>query len=226
MKKLIALFMLVFIVFSIYGCNNEDLEIDNSISEIRMDIYEGRGDFFDVNIFIGKRETPYNLDGISEQLVDYCLIFVMPAEELEEGYALNFTLSGGNYNESGVLAEDPSTGKFQIDIGKYYSGVSELNLTLFCGEITESVIVKSRFDDNMIRWKDALTIAMDNLSESFDKAFNDKNFFGEIFIRFVNNPLMGEDKYFWYVMLRDREGKMSTVLIDSSNSDVVAKNIT
>jgi len=218
--------MLVFIVFTVYGCKTEDSEIDNSISEIRMDIYEGRGNFFDVSIFIGKRESPYNLDGISERLVDYCLISVMPAEELEEGYALNFTLDGGSYKESGTLAEDPATGKFRIDIGKYYNDVTDLNLTLNCGEIIESVIVTSKFNDSMIHWKEALSIAKENLSESFTNAFTDKNFYGEIFIRFVNNPLMGEDKYFWYVMLRDRNGKMSTVLIDCINSAVVAKNIT
>ena len=225
MKKLIIAVILTVSLLFAFGCNREDAQIDDSISEIRMDIYEGRGDFFDVNIFIGKRESPYNLDGISEKLVDYCLINVMPAEELEEGYTLNFTLNGGKYNESGTLTEDPATGKYRIDIGKYYSGVTELNITFNCGEIVESVILTSKFDGNMIRWKDALSIAKDSLPKSFSDAFSDKVFNGEIFIRFVNNPLMGEDKYFWFVMLRDRNGKMSTVLIDSMSSAVVAKNI-
>lgn len=226
MKKIILLSMCLIILIAAFGCNSEADRIENSISEIRMDIYEGRGEFFDVSIYIGKRENPYNLDGISEKLIDYCLINVMPAEELEEGYALSFTLNGGKYNESGTLSEDPATGKFRIDLGKYHAGITELNITLGCGEITESVIVTSKFDSSMIRWKDALDIAKENLSESFNSAFNDKDFHGEIFIRFVNNPLMGEDKYFWYVMLRDRGGKMSTVLIDSIDSTVVAKNIT
>lgn len=225
MKKILCLIIFAVMAFAVTGCNSEESRIDNSISEIRMDIYEGRGDFFDVSIFIGKRESPYNLDGISEKLVDYCLINVMPAEELEEGYVLNYTLSGGKYNESGTLAEDPATGRFRADLGKYFTGISELNITLSCGEITEPIVLKSKFNDNMIRWKDALVVAKENLSDSFKKAFVDKDFHGEIFIRFVNNPLMGEDKYFWYVMLRDRGGKMSTVLIDCTNSTVVAKNI-
>jgi hypothetical protein len=226
MKKLLILFMLAAVTLLFCCCYSEDTQIESNISEIRMNIFEGRGDFFDVSIYIGKRESPYNMDGISERLVDYCLIDVMPAEELDEGYALNFTLNGGKYNESGTLMEDPATGRFRADLGKYYSDISELNVTLSCGEIGESVIVSAKFNDNMIRWKDALSIAKDNLAESFQNAFVDKSFQGEIFIRFVNNPLMGEDKYFWFVMLRDRGGKMSTVLIDSLNSSVVAKNIT
>lgn len=225
MKKIILYVICAAFCLSCSGCSSEDSQIDKSISEIRMDLYEGRGDFFDVNIYIGKRESPYYLDGISEKLVDYCLISVMPAEALEEGAVLNFNLSGGKFKENGTLTEDPSTGRFRFDIGKYFTGAQELNLTLSCGEITESVIVYSKFTSEMIRWKDALTIARENLWESFTNAFVDNEFFGEIFIRFVNNPLMGEDKYFWFVMLKDRNGKISSVLIDSINSAVVAKNI-
>lgn len=226
MKKLLLVFIAAMFLACCWGCAGKDTVIDNSISEIRLDIYEGRGEFFDVNIYIGKRESPYILDGISEKLVDYCLINVMPAEELEEGYALYFTLTGGSYNESGTLIEDLATGKFRIDLGKYYSGISELNITFNCGEIYESVTLTSKYSTDMIQWKDALAIAKDSLTESFADAYSGKDFLGEIFIRFVNNPFMGEDKYFWFIMLKDRNGKMSTVLIDSVDSTVVARNIT
>lgn len=226
MKKTLLFFLTIIIAVSVSACADKDSLIDNSISEIRMDIYEGRGEFFDVSIYIGKRESPYELNGISEKLVDYCLINVMPVEELEEGYALYYTLTGGEYNENGTLLEDPATGKFRADIGRYYSGVSELNITFNCGEIYESVILTSKYSTDMIQWKDALKIARENLSDSFESAYSDKDFYGEIYIRFVNNPLMGEDKYFWFVMLRDRNGKVSTVLIDSIDSTVVARNVT
>jgi hypothetical protein len=225
-KKITAAVLAVFCVFAFYGCLNKESAIDMSISELRLDIYEGRGEFFDVSIYIGKRESPYVLDGISEKLVDYCLINVMPAEELEEGYGLHFTLTGGKYNESGTLAEDPATGKFRADLGKYYGGTEELNITFNCGEIYESVTLHSRYKSDMIKWKDALEVAKENLAQSFSEAYSGKEFNGEIFIRFVNNPIMGEDKYYWFVMLRDRNGKMSTVLIDSIDSKVVARNVT
>ena len=225
MKRLLCAVLLALLIIFTSACGGEQDIIDSNISEIRIDIFEGRGEVFDVSIYVGKRESPYNFDGISEKLVDYCLINVMPAEELEEGYALTFTLTGGKFNESGALSEDPATGRFRTDIGKFYTGVEELNITLNCGEITESVVLQSKFDTSMIRWKDALAIAKENLAESFSAASVGKDFHGEIFIRFINNPIMGEDKYYWFVMLRDRNGKISTILIDCVSSAVVTKNI-
>ena len=84
MKRCILYIIIFVLAYSMSACSDRESLLDNSISEIRMDIYEGRGDFFDVSIYIGKRESPYELNGISERLVDYCLINVMPAEELEE----------------------------------------------------------------------------------------------------------------------------------------------
>ncbi|NLK17948.1 MAG: hypothetical protein GX304_05500 [Clostridiales bacterium] len=225
MKRIFFALSLALCLALACACGGEQDVIDSNISEIRIDIFEGRGDFFDVTIYVGKRESPYNFDGISEKLVDYCLINVMPAEELEEGYALNFTLTGGKFDESGTLTEDPSTGRFRTDIGKFYTGVTELNITLSCGEVVETVILHSKFDSNMIRWKDALAIAKENLVESFNAAYVEGVFHGEIYIRFINNPVMGEDKYYWFVMLRDRNGKVSTILIDSVSSAVVTKKI-
>lgn len=224
MKKLLFFFMSVLFLLGAVACSTPDTKIDNSISEIRLNIYEGRGEVFDVNIFIGKRENPYNLDGYSGKLVDYCLISVMPAEDFSDG-ELRFTLSGGNYNEGGTLIEDPTNGKFRFDTGKYYADVAEINVTLTVGDITETVIVNAKYSTEMINWKDALGIAKENLSDSFDVAFSGDEFYGEVFIKFVNNPMMGEDKYYWFVMLKDRNGKLSSVLIDSMNREVVAKNV-
>lgn len=225
MKKILLLILAIIITVSFVACSGADNKIDKSISEIRLNLYEGRSDIFDVSIFIGKRENPYHVDGISENLTNYCLISVTPAEQLADGEELKFTLNGGAYNTSGILKEDKSTGKYRVDIGNYYAEVSEINITFTAGEITDTVIVKSRHTTDMLSWKDALNIARETLAESFNSALSGDEFCGEIFIRFVNNPLMGEDKYFWFIMLKDRNGKLSSVLIDSVSKEVVTKNI-
>lgn len=226
MKKRISAVLLVLMLLAGFAaCGGVDTEIDKNISEIRLNLYEGNSDAFEVTIFIGKRENPYSLDGVSSALVDYCLINVMPSGDIPGEVTLSYQLSGGKYNQTGNLTKDIATGRYRADALAYHADTPEINITISGGDIVDSVIVKAKHSTDMMTWKDALSLARESLSESFAEAFSGDQLKGEIFIRFVNNPLIGEDKYFWYVLLKDQRGKLSSVLIDSLSREIVAKNV-
>ena len=206
MRKRIAVLFLVsaFSAIALTACGGLLDEYKKVISDFRDVVLSGSSENYSVNIISGFREENFSLDGESGGKVDYILFTVTPVSDVG---SVGIDVTVGETNYSLICNKHP--------LGNTYSAELPVRLTADSLALTvngEAVTAQTVVPGIAISGENALEIAKDALD--LDAA-------QEIYVRIIENPIISDGNYYWYVAAYS-DGNTSAVLINVSSGSILA----
>lgn len=213
--------IVAFMVALFSGCSSSSA-ISN-VSDDRYGVFDGECENFNATLIYGKRETPYKLDGIANELVDFAIISVNFPNKIAENEVVTYSLTAGDKKSSGNLERNPYTNEYMVDTKLALSGDETVNLVVqsdSCEETSLSLTNRSKTWE--IDHEKALELGAKSLKEEIN-AFK-KNGGYEIQIKIATQQKTNFGTYYWNFYVISTSGKRHSVLISVSNGEILVKN--
>lgn len=227
MKKIVSFYIFTAICISIVGlftaCGSTKNKNEESISEYRSDLYYGENERFKVELITGYRENPFEIDGVSGTKCDYTLITVTPKHSITDK---SFEIIVNNNDEqkmSGTALKHPYKDSYSFEY-MAKTKADKITVTLSDGNSDSSVDLQNVRKESEIGGEQALEKAFESLEECIRPYMNKDKFNGEIYLRYIKNPIGDDGKYFWYVAFvpAAQPDKSIAALIDVITGEVKA----
>jgi len=210
----------VALIASACSANALPKAITDNISEIRTNIYSSPDSANVINVITGTRENPYKIDGITGKIGQYTVITYTPAQVVPN-MEYSYKLTAGDKEYSGKMEVHPMGTSVAAEFGTALT-VAEISVVITPKGGSEQLypLTGKYCGDEMIKWEDAVSAAMNTLKEPLAAMFDGKTLKGEVFIRLTNEP-KSSDLIYWYVSFCDGD-KTIAALIDARTGQVVA----
>lgn len=226
MKKIVSILIFtafcVSIVMLSTACGSAKNKYADSISEYRSDVYYGENERFKVELISGYRENPFEIDGVSGTKCDYTLITVTPKNATTDK-SFEITVNNAENEINGTALRHPYKDSFSFE---YMSKTKadKITVTLSDGNSVSSVDLQNVRKETEISGEQALDKALAALEESLQPYMNKDKFNGEIYLRYIKNPIGDDGKYFWYVAFvpSAQPDKSVAALVDVITGEVKA----
>lgn len=218
MKRVISIFMAV-LSLCLMGCNKNIEKYDKYISELRSNLYIYESENLSVTAISGRRETPFSLDGVAGDMIEYTVITIEPTFVPGKEYRYKTSINDVEY--SGSFLVHPFGKTLSCDIPVKCEN-QLITIDIISGEETITVQLASVVTENMINAETALSIALIKLKTQVESLKSGSDFNGEIYIRLTQNPIDNKGGYFWYVAFVSENDLTYAVLINPLTSEVVA----
>jgi len=221
LKRLILFILCIVFTFSslfaISGCDYVDDKKElEKVSDLRCYYFTGNSDNYFVEMYGGKRESPFIADGAQGKLKDYVKIKVLVKSGEE-----------GDYEYHIGINEEEYQGKLSMEVlgGMYVANLeateleSEYVLKITHNGKTEEVRLKSALSEDCLSWQKAKEKAEKELSDCI------ADFSGEyeVYVKFIEGE-RNSFNYFWYVAFLNGE-KVCATLIDVKTGKIIAKRV-
>ena len=201
MKKIVSILILsaacALLMFFAPACGAAGNKYESSISEYRSDVYAGENERFRITLITGDRENPFEIDGVSGEKNDYTLITVVPKNATADK-SLEITAVAGGKDIKGTAIRHPYKDSFSFEFMAKTSA-EEVTVTLSDGNSDSSVTLSNVRGEAEISGRQALENAAEALEDSLSPFCSKDKFSGEIYLRYIENPIASDGKYFWYV---------------------------
>ncbi len=223
MKKLRNIALILGVCIVLAGCSRLYQNAQNSIAEVRQNIYTGENESMVASFMAGKREEDYVINGVSTPLIEFGVIAVS-LQNVNVGYAKtgSFSLLSGKDRYSGELQLNPFDNSYVADIGKIIDTDDDISLTVTIGSFTAEVSLQK----TNVKWKlncdDALKTACKALKSEL-KSWGKKSFDGEVYVKIIHDSKISSTDYFWYVSFVNTTGTMHSVIIHPITGEILAK---
>ncbi len=211
MKKVVVSVITLLVLSTFIGCKSQLDKNMQNVSEYRDTLYLASGNNFSVQVISGIKETPYEINGISEDKRNFTVITVTPKDFISGG-TYRYKLSYSNRDIEGELIQHPFAESFSVDVGEKVSG--DITLEVSGEGASENFELKNVIPANKISTDKAYDIAIKKLKVIPKK--------GESYLRIVSNPIDDEGGYFYYVAFADGNGNIKAVLLDILDGSVRA----
>lgn len=217
MKKFFILFVTLIVCACFCGCTGST---NKAISYKQTTYLIGECEQFNLTVISGKRESPYVMDGVRGDLVEFCAITLKPNSNdgVNQNYGYEVNVDGESY--TGSLNKDTFGTTFSGDIGVDI-GESITSIVIKFGDETTTVMLENMMANALIGADDALSIAENALKDTLSQLEEDDK--REIYLKFVSDIIGDESVYYWYVAYVGEGGRYSAVLIDVVSGDIIAK---
>jgi len=230
MKKLaifskIVMFVLLMVVGVIssvvfVGCGGLGIKeiAKNSISELHLNYFSGGTQNFGVAMWSGLREEPYIEDGIKGDMVQFCVLSIVP----NAGFEINgaeFTVEVNKQTYSGVFERSPFDRSYASDLKISLNDTDEIFVYIILNgetEIAKLECISSKFK---ITSTQAIDLAIQHFTELQDKKWDNGGIEGQC--RIISTD-RGLGIYFWYICFLDTDKNRVAVIIDPENGEIVA----
>ena len=206
MKKFFII-TFVILLLPLTACNGKT-SYDSLISDLRYDILYGKGDKFDLKLYVGERETPYVNDGISNPREAVYLKFTLYNSLSEAEHKLAFDIDGNKYlykMQTSNISYKPTV---ETVISDFKS--KTLTVTVTEGSYIEQIVLTSIVDKNALSYIDALN----KLLTTVPSLLNEQN------TEFYLKVLVEKDKTYYYVGICNGE-KIRAVLLDGITGEIL-----
>ncbi len=221
-KCLCTIFSLVTFVFLFSACSQSALEeCQNKISDERQNYFEGETQNYYVSFSSGMRESPYVLNGKSENCVEFGVVTIKPKGGFEEEN-ITYKVCVDNDEFSGEFEKSPFDDSYAADISKKVDEDAVLIIKVNNGsgeEVAEMTNITSGFKINSQK---ALEIALNEIGEKYDGLKN-KDF--EIYIKIVADITNKMPDKYYLVMFLDCEGNSLNVIINPQTGECEIKKL-
>ena len=221
MKRLISIILSVVLtlsaLFLISGCDyvDEKKELEK-VSDLRCYYFTGNSDNYFVEMYGGKRESPFIADGVCGKLQDYVRIKVLVKSGEEGDYEYHIGINEEEY--TGKLSMEVLGGTYVANLNAKDLG-SEYVLKITHDGNTEEVILKSALTDDSLSWQKAKEKAEKELSDCISDMGDEY----EIYVKFIEGE-KNSFNYFWYVAFLNDE-RVCAALIDVKTGKIIAKRV-
>lgn len=221
-SKMCFSLVLTFFCLFFFGCSKMVLEeCQEKISDERMNYFEGETQDYFVSFSSGVRESPYYLDGKSEQKVEFGVVTIKPKNSEQTKY-ITYNVCVNNDEFVGEFEKSPFDDTYAGDISKRVFDDDVLLIKLNDGEKEQTASMTNVSSKFKINSKKALEIALEELKPEY-QAMKDKNF--EIYIKIVADITRKIDEKYYLVMFFAEDGKSLNVVINPMTGECEIKKI-
>lgn len=230
MKRKITKFLIYIIIFGliVFGVYYVFFQADpmklvyNNISECRQNYFTARDDLNQIVVSSGYREDPYILDGVHTQNVEFGIVVLKTS--LLDITAPSCILQVAETDYSGTMEKNPYDNTYVFDIGKYLDADTVMTITIQIEGTEYNFEPTNISKDWQTGYLQAQEIGFAELESYIIASTSGKNFNAECYVKIVNNPNDISGLYYWYVSIIDTSGTTHSVIIDTSNGEVLNSN--
>lgn len=214
--------LVAFMVALFSGCSANSTT--NNISDLRYGIFDGECEEYNASFVYGMRETPYNLDGISNKKVEFGIITVVFSSKIPDTETVTYSLKIDGETISGNLEKSPYSNEYMADVGKLCSDSSSLFLSIGReGEETTEISLTNRSNSWKINYSKAQELGLNALDAEISK-FEESNLSYEIYVKIISQQQTNFGKYFWNISIVSSKGDKHSVLFSTESEDILVKN--
>ena len=224
LRKMLIVFLLIYPII-VFGCsNNIDLIVQESISEVRYNLFVTGNEEINVKFTSGFREDPYILNGKSENKKEFGVITVKFLKNFSNKKANPiFVITISDMDFDGELELNPFDQTYVQDIETFVLDDSSVSIKISFGDFTFEGNLKSVSNDFAINHKEALNIFVKVYKKDIQVLNkNGKSF--EVYVKIINDPSLEIDKNYFYVCLISSSGESFSLIIDPYSANILAKN--
>ncbi|MBQ8792718.1 MAG: hypothetical protein IJZ62_03810 [Clostridia bacterium] len=216
MKKYWAFGAIFLICLTFTGCF-EGNNIYSLMSEQAKIYFSGEGEGVKANIAVGKRENPYIMDGVHNELVDFSLITVSVNSGMaEENLQISLSING---QVSNILLElNPLNMSYMADLGYALNGDDEITITVE-GKSFELINIGENFE---VDCNQAIEIALNSIEDVSSFKKNGK-FACEGYLKILDGSKFGGEGLYWCFTLIGEDKTSSNILINTMDKNDVFK---
>lgn len=204
------------------GCGgNNVVEIaKNSISELTLNYFVGETENFKVSMSSGLREQDYAVDGVRGDLVEFCVLSVVPVGGVDT-FGLEYTVEINEDTHQGVFEQSPFDHSLASDLGLSVADSDEVFVYIILNNETEIAKLNCISSDFEIKETLAVNIAVEHLLPKISALLEDKKSI-EGYCKVISS-----DKnlgiYFWYVSFVNTDFTRIAVIIDPASGEIIAE---
>lgn len=223
LKKVVMMMIAaIFVALLFTGCGEGNLEkYADRISELRENLFAAENAEYKVTAISGRREDPYELDGVSRGKCDFTVVTVTPVSfSAAEHYRYRAEIDGNAYE--GDLLPHPFAQSLSVDIPAAARGSFTLTVT---GASEQTFEMKNIVTGELISAEKALTIALDKMKNELKKFGSRRKPDCEIYVRLMENPIDGSGGFFWYVAFVGKDKATVAVLLRGDTGAVGAVRV-
>lgn len=226
MKKVLAIFSLIFVIIFTFGCDNNLTKIvSESISEVRYNLFEIQNEQLSVFFTSGFREDPYVIDGISNAKKEFGVVTVRFLTDISDYSGLpSFVLTVNDMDFDGDFELNPFDQTYVQDIETFVLDDSTISIKVLWNSFEFEGNLTNISKNFVINYKDALKITVKEFKPQLKKMIKNHTLLGEVYIKIISDPSYLLDKKYWYVCVIGREGENYSVIIDPTTKQILAKN--
>lgn len=197
--------IILFICTMLCGCGDMVSVYSEKLADYRTDLLVYNDENFEVTVVTGSREENFAFDGECGDKIDYTVVTILPLVQLDD-YTIKMNINGIEYMSP--LNKHPLGETYSVEINEK---LSQSSVNIEVSGIT--FVAKSVIGEDYILANDALEVACTML---------DLENASEIHIRLIENPIISDGKYYYYVACYNN-GSSNAVLIDAITGVVLAE---
>lgn len=226
MKKF-SFILLCFLSVVFVGCNNLKVYdyVKNNIAEYRQNLYVGENEKIAVSLTSGCREKDYVVNGLCTNPIEFAVLTFNLKQKQTMPETVNYVLTVGTSRYDGLLEKNPYNGSYVCDIKKIIESSDVITAKIIAGDFVEYVELKSVTDNWNVNYDNALRLACVELKNELLTLIENNEFYGECYIKIINDEVVSENHYFWYVNFVSRSGKTFAVVIDPISNEIMTKKV-
>lgn len=218
----LGVLVVAMITMMIAGCGGAKLSeiAKNSVSELHVNYFSGKTQNFNLAMWSGLREEPYSLDGVKGELVQFCVLSIVPNVDFE-AQAVEYTAEINGQTYSGAFERSPFDRSFASDLKISLNDADEIFVYLILNGETEIAKLSCISSQFAITNTQALDIAVKHFSEQSEQVgkFADSV---EGQCKIISTDL-NLGIYFWYVAFVNAQGERVAVVIDTKSGEIMAE---
>lgn len=205
-----------FLLFGAFSCEKKKT-LNDFVSELRTDVFEGSSDNYSLKAAYGFKETPYINDGVIGEKV-YSLSFVL-TNKLADDVKRTIVFSFNQEEYRADFKFNPSSDSFTAGAEINEFNLKDFPVKIIAGSEAEEVRLRSVVPPTAITCDKALEILSSEQGALIETYKNENGeFSGEISERII----IKNEKPYWYVGLLNGKGGTKALLIDGLNGEILA----
>ena len=215
-KKIICALLLVSALFINASCK-KSLDLNVYVSQLRLGVYQGVSENFDLTLYSESKEKPFAIDGFVGEMGNVLIVKLNGTKTLSDG--VKITVKYDDYECSGEFKLNPVNSTYTAEI-EVENLPNTPNVLAFIEteEVKEQVSLVSKVSASKLDYKSVLKFVQDSDAETVKKLFT-SNVSTEIHIRII--PEKGKNYY--YVGFNNKDGSISAYLVDGETGEVLAR---
>ena len=212
------------LVFLLSGCTASAEEIaKNNLAEIHYNYFTGSTQNFKVSMWSGVREEPYETNGIRESLVDFCVISVVPQNNVST-FGLSYTVEINSKTYNGEFEQSPFDKTLAADLEIQLNESDSIFAYIIVDGVTEISKMECISKNFGINSTQALDIAIKNYSQEILTLSNNGKISLEGYCKIISTD-KNLGVYFWYIRFVNVDKKEISMVIDTNTGEIVAKKL-
>lgn len=214
----------VFVIVAFCGCGISVEELTkNYLAELHNHYFVGSTQNFRVSMWSGTREEPYEPNGVRENLVDFCVLSVVPIGDVNT-FGLGYTVEINDKTYNGEFEQSPFDRSLAADLETQISDTDSIFVYIIVDGVSEISKMECISCDFAINNVAALNIAAENIGENILTLADNGNKSIEGYCKIISTD-RNLGVYFWYVRFINTDGDDIAIVIDTTSGEIMAKKL-